>query len=295
MTDTVNMGVGSLASPGLIFCRSFRWIFEAEHFLSHFANKIRFDFTKKRIYLTIWQTVTATDDTACESWLKNFDNSAKFTVLDGCGHPLYEIDFSVLKVEKYTSGAFDYGSSDIATDELEISYCCLQRKCYYAPDFGPPPAPKVQVEMDKGVKIGVSSRGVKPREEKPEVSPIYPKMEPPKSYCLLEAGCYTVPATLDKKPTLEIEEIEVPRLNSKMYLPGRSRWQHLTIKFASYPLMMDSLRKSKEITIRQIVDGRVTEHIVIKGIETLSLAAVGTELHWKIAYTTATWNYNQNS
>jgi hypothetical protein len=59
--------------------------------------------------------------------------------------------------------------------------------------------------------------------------------------------------------------------------------------------MMDSLRKSKEITIRQIVDGRVTENIVIKGIETLSISAVGTELHWKIAYTAATWNYNQNS
>jgi hypothetical protein len=120
----MNMGLGKLASPEIIFPRAFRWTF---HPAGH--DETRWWFTKLKVdYKNKFIEINAYDDVKGEvhAWLNAMTTDAscreaQLRHYDGCGRTIYVIDFMGLEVQEHTV-TYDYGSSEVITHVLKISF-----------------------------------------------------------------------------------------------------------------------------------------------------------------------------
>lgn len=128
-----------IASPDTVFVRKFRWIVSADHFSETAVfRSVKVSCLKKQIELNAHEIIIKKDnqweDISIFHWLKHITPEEKltFTTYDGCGQPLYSCVYSGLELLG-ADMSFDYGSSDVSTLDIVLSYKEVERKCLYNP------------------------------------------------------------------------------------------------------------------------------------------------------------------
>lgn len=189
----INMGLGELGNPNIVFSRKFRWILESTNLPSHYVSDVSFDFVTKTVNLSYYDIIiNGKEGMHALQWAdglankKYFDETITFTALDGCGNHLYKLTFKDLTLVSHTAN-FNYESSDCSKTLLTVKYDIVHKQLIACPD-----------QFDRyswSFEIGG------------------------KEYPISWSG--------NKRPTLHIEETELNFLNGKTWTPGKAHWENL--------------------------------------------------------------------
>ncbi len=128
------MGIGAIGSHNTTISMNFRWLMSGYELPQDFMRKVKFDYFNKTIEFEyadssneknwmnglIWATKLA-KGTLRETYLD-------FTALDGCGFPLYKMNFDGIKLISHESGEFNYDSTEISTQKIKVSYQEMELK-----------------------------------------------------------------------------------------------------------------------------------------------------------------------
>lgn len=199
------MGLGPLASPSLTFVREFRWTIEGKYLKEHFVKNVKFDFKAKTVQLGIYEAVID-DEINGHEWIDRSHRQEKelvFTTYDGCGNSLYSYTLSVINIIGDEIN-FNYDSSDVATRIVTIKYDYIQRKC---------------LVTKKGEVKTVDLNKI------PEIKEYTWKMR-----CSDGTVSRSIKTT---RPTLQIDEVNICHMNTKMKLPGQACWEKLEVELNS--------------------------------------------------------------
>lgn len=247
----------ALSSPDLIFARSFRWNFKAAHLPEYFVRKVRIDHINKIICLEIYQAYGNEKDTPFQEWIKNWDDEATFTCYDGCGDELDETKFTGLKLIAHT-GDYDYASSDVATDDVIVSYETESRACSYL--------------RTKMPKIHVLPKG-------DEGKLIWKLLVDDEEYVVED----------QKRPNLVVEEIEIPYKNQTIWIPGRAKWESASFKIKTKD-PMDDLHKKDKCTLRLYIGEKLVEEWKVSDIMTNSIdRSEEGQVNWTIHFASVSY------
>jgi hypothetical protein len=191
-----NMGLGQLADPQLIFVRKFRWTMKSNILQEHFVKRVDFDFAKQIINMEVMEVVCQNaDDINVQQWLESplANDTLVFTTYDGCGNALYQYEMSGLQLLSDWA-SFDYCLSDESSRKVGLYYTELKRT--YFGQNQKTTVPKKAYKWKLRLSGGPS------------------------------ADLYDI--DMKDRPNLDIEETEINFLNSKMWIPGKAKWDKLT-------------------------------------------------------------------
>lgn len=121
--SSIDMGIGKIANPSLIFVRKFRWTLSAPGLCEYFMNTCKFDLKSRRLSFSFFEAMGDAEQyylANCE-WLKKPKGPLTFTTWDGCGSPLYEYKFNRPKVTGIWSD-FNYAISDVSLKNVDIRF-----------------------------------------------------------------------------------------------------------------------------------------------------------------------------
>lgn len=126
----INMGLGKLGDPSLVFVRKFRFLLKGNYLDKNFVNKVSVDYQNKTLsfsYYEVYEKISPfTTEIPIHKWGKLMEeNPTKeqltLTKYDGCGNELYKEVFSGLKVLGQKSDSA-YADSDASTRDFVLSY-----------------------------------------------------------------------------------------------------------------------------------------------------------------------------
>ena len=213
----------SMAAPPIgreyVFARKFRWILEAEGLPEFLAKSTEINHTKNggHINVVLYEAFGCKEAEETRQWIDSWYKETKpypwrefkIHAYDGCGQRLYTESFHGLQLnsENYD---YDYGNSDCAVRKLSFSY---RRRSRHEANQEP---------LEKRPKGEVT--GIKTDRKKPKwLFEIQPKeYEGPISFCF---DALDIP----KRPSLDFDEVELPFLNSRTWLPGQAHWNTIDI------------------------------------------------------------------
>jgi hypothetical protein len=117
-------------SPNIIIPRTFRWTLTNENYpdIHYWMKSIKTEYAGKRIIIEVFDDAKG----AVFSWIQALVDenknaaTATLTHLDGCGIPISLINFIGLKIADHST-AYDYGSSEILTHKVVITYNNVKR------------------------------------------------------------------------------------------------------------------------------------------------------------------------
>ncbi len=219
---TIPMGIGPIGKPDALFVRQFRFTLEAPGLSEQFVETVGFDFHAQKMHIGFRELSLPTASIGeLHAWLKRPVGPIRFVTYDGCGSPIYEKTFDGLTLLADTC-QFDYKSNDMVTRFVTVHYVNMTEQTHVHSGTG--------VVSPFTFDLPVISK--EPRRKKAD-----------KSWGLLAEGI-DHPVTVDCRPTLEVEETEVRRLNATMIVPGKHRWQpmKLTMHPAVYNRVREQLR-----------------------------------------------------
>jgi hypothetical protein len=185
-----------------IFCRQFRFTLEGFGLPRHFIKKAHLDLVKKELSFDVYQ-ICGEGGLPADKWLRNTtwaDGDLTLTTYDGCGEALYEVVMSQLILKEHTVD-FDYSTSAECCDHLRVGFGKFQKNYLYKPAKTWRKNCPNRTEWWLAVK---DDNGT-----------------------ILERQI-----SLDKRPNINIEEVEMNFLNSKTWVPGKASWDDFTIRMA---------------------------------------------------------------
>lgn len=124
--EKVNMGIGELGEPGLVFIRQFRFLIDSQHLSSAFNHSVHIDWSNKMIRLTVYE-VFKDGVIPVHQWADAMEKgeypneSFNLMTLDGCGNEIYKKRFTGLTIRN-RSNEFSYEKSDVSFHTMLISY-----------------------------------------------------------------------------------------------------------------------------------------------------------------------------
>ena len=190
-----NMGLGELGDPTTVFVRKFRWTLKGTRISEHFFKRVEFDFKHQQLVIACMEVVASdSTDIEIQKWLEsNLETEVlTFTTYDGCGVPLYEFKISGLKVLADNCD-FDYATSDVSERKALLQYNKLERTF-----------------LAKG-------------------DPRLPKKKHYTWTAQAAGDLRSVDVKVTNRPTLDIEETEINFLSAKMWVPGKQKWEEMTL------------------------------------------------------------------
>jgi hypothetical protein len=182
-----------------IFCRQFRFTLEGFGLPKHFIKKAHLDLVKKELSFDVYQ-ICGESGLPADKWLRNTtwaDGELTLTTYDGCGEPLYEVIMSQLILKEHTVD-FDYSTSAECCDHLRVGFSKFQKTYLYKP--------------------------VKSKKNWPGKSEWWLAIKDDNGTVLERQ------ISLDQRPNIDIEEVEMNFLNSKTWVPGKASWDDFTIR-----------------------------------------------------------------
>jgi hypothetical protein len=191
-----SMGVGKLADPSIIFLRRFRWTLSSDTLDRHVIKNLQFNFKSQTIEFEAYEFVE-NGKINIHDWLDSelWKETLQFTTYDGCGIPIYTYDISEIEVLSDTT-IFDYSVSNEVTRNLVIKYGQLNK-----------------------------TFNLKKSETKSDT--LYLKRY---NWTMSVNGGEAKSIKVSTRPTLEVEDTEINYLNSKMWIPGKSAWQSISVE-----------------------------------------------------------------
>lgn len=181
------MGMGILGDPGLIFARQFRVIFAPDGIPKEFIKDVSIDYFNKIINLSVYDVAYKDSGFHAFKWVddleKGINNHAKMTYYDGCGTALFEMDFYEIEVTEFKEDCLKSDSSDVSTPKLSLKYKNSEKRLVSNDNYFKN-SEKLQWELE------------------------FP-----------DGTTYNI--DLIKRPSIEIAETEIGRLNAKIHLPGK--------------------------------------------------------------------------
>lgn len=202
----MNMSMGQLGHPSTVFARKFRWTLEGENLPPSFVKNVSIDYNRCRVKFEYYDVATENGSFHALQWANSLrpTETLTFTTYDGCGNWLYRSVFSSLYITEHSSD-FDYNSSEISCQQITVGYAGIKNEyASYQPLEPIKPEPSTVKFCDKTTWSAVfKSAGTE--------------------------LCRTDCLTLNSRPQVDIEEVEINFLNSKAFLPGKAKWQPLKI------------------------------------------------------------------
>jgi hypothetical protein len=195
-----SMGIGVIGEPNIVFARKFRWTMEGQHLPSHFFKSVKLDHKNKKIEFEYYEIANQEEGFHALVWADELDKrqlpdeSLVFKTYDGCGHCLYEIEFFVLNLLSNLTD-FDYSTSEESVRQISVSYAYSQSKL-------------VSCKRAIGETIW--------------------KMDILVNY---DNKIENIPLNFVERPSLTVEETSIHHLNSKMFTPGKAKWNPVQIRF----------------------------------------------------------------
>lgn len=127
---TTNMQGHPVHSPNIIIPRTFRWTLTNENHadIHWWMKNIKTNFVDKEIIIEMFDDAKG----VVFNWLQALVNKDKdanaitLAHLDGCGDEISSINFLGLKIKNHIT-EYDYGSSEILTHKVTISYNRIDR------------------------------------------------------------------------------------------------------------------------------------------------------------------------
>ena len=231
------MGLGRLADPNLIFVRKFRWTLEGEGLPETWNTKVDIDFKKQELLIEMFEVVDTTkDDIDVHTWLAK-DLTKESLVLktyDGCGNELYQYEFKCLSMLEDKMG-FDYAVSDPSARKVRLQYNnCIRKRLYE--------------------KV----------EKHPTLVGEFKQDRPLKKKYLFTAQVETTDGWITHefvarplaRPNINIEEIETNFLGNKVWIPGKSTWEDMTL------VMEKDVGRQFISNLSAVKDGNVLLHLL---------------------------------
>jgi len=217
-----------------IFCRQFRFTLEGLGLPKHFIKKAHLDLVKKTLSFDVYQ-ICQEGGLPADKWLRNTtwaDGELTLTTYDGCGEPLYEIVMSQLVLEEHDVD-FDYSKSDECCDHLKVGFSKFRKNYLFKPQ--------------------------KPKKNFPGKSEWWLAIKDDNG-TLLERK-----VSLDKRPNIEIEEVEMNFMNAKTWVPGKASWDDFSVRMVKDDDIETLLHKNEgfDILLRN-EKGDVVERWTIK-------------------------------
>lgn len=191
--ETQPMGLGKLGDQSIVFVRKFRWTLAGANLDEHYVKNIKFDFVGKKLEIEAYEIV-ADNEINIHTWLESDLSKERlvFTTYDGCGTPLYSYVMSGIKLLSDTA-SFDYSSSAESTRLISVAYHEIRREFHLES--------KKPAIVKKRFDWRISIDNTTP-----------------------------VPVKVHARPKLHIEETEINFLNAKMWIPGKSQWEHISLE-----------------------------------------------------------------
>jgi len=126
----IDMGLGKLGNPSIVFPREFRFLLESKLLpdLHHFVKLVTLDYKSKTLYIEVLETYG--EENHCgkmDNWVREFLRNSEsneeltLTTYDGCGTALYKISFTDLSVDGHQMN-FSYDSSEVATQKIRFRF-----------------------------------------------------------------------------------------------------------------------------------------------------------------------------
>ena len=210
MSERQNMGLGPIGSRDITFARKFRWSLEAYSWedLQYWVQKPSIDFLNKRISLEVMLAFSKDHDSPVHEWMDKIINKLtrkntekiKLTLFDGCGSPLEQYGFYVNGATRQSMD-LDYSSSDVAVLKLELSFTKYTRRFCFG------------VECMNDITSLPAT-----------------KQHHWKMTCKYGEDIIEREITLDKRPSLDIDETPVSHMNATMFIPGRAIWEEIIVR-----------------------------------------------------------------
>lgn len=124
---TKNMGIGELGNPETVFPRQFRFVLNSDTLnIEYFVKNAEVSYTDQTLHVDLMEFIVKGMDCPVDAWIQDLlsgktKDNVTLTTLDGCGMPLYKIDFHEVKVAKHKL-PFDYASSEIVTHHVQLTF-----------------------------------------------------------------------------------------------------------------------------------------------------------------------------
>jgi hypothetical protein len=128
----IDMGFGDhpANNPKIILPRTFRWTLTSESHpeIRWWFQSLKTDYVNKQIILEIYDDTKGVVYDWLQAIVSNPSKEDKLTLThyDGCGAPLYLINFFGLKTTEHST-IYDYGKSEVLTHKIIISYKKIKR------------------------------------------------------------------------------------------------------------------------------------------------------------------------
>ena len=143
----IPMGLSDRIKKQVVWPRSFRFKLysEKEELVGELVKDVAVDFHKKILTVNLYDA-----DKKIHNWAQDLvygapdiEDSLKLTTYDGCGSPLYDLEFEKVKGVGHKC-KFDYSKSDVIYHTVYLSYETVNRTDHVdlsAPIEGAPPIP----------------------------------------------------------------------------------------------------------------------------------------------------------
>jgi hypothetical protein len=132
MTNNINMGIGEIGDPNLVFVRQFRFMIWGEHLSEAYNYSVHINWSKKQIRLATYE-VFLDGSIPIHDWADAMESgkypkeSLTFITLDGCGVELYRKVFTGLEIVE-RENKFDYSKSEVTMHEILLTYADCKNK-----------------------------------------------------------------------------------------------------------------------------------------------------------------------
>ena len=270
-----NMGTkdNPIFEPDMIFARKYRFALETENgsFPEWAVSKVEVKEVdksdhriKKEKRINVWaKEVFKNGECDIEKWLQRYQRSENtccektnfiLTTYDGCGSALYSETFEDIRLltEEYD---YNYDVSDVSEKKLGFSYSKKSRVCLL--DEKTSEVEKKEDVINYTVQLGY-----------------------------LEGNNGSVTEEIDvlgefERPSVDIEETELNYLNVRTWLPGKAKWQPVTmkVKYTDSKMITSLINRCDRIrmSIYVYVNGKRTENWIISPLKICKILHLDSE------------------
>jgi hypothetical protein len=123
-----DMGLGKMASPDMVFARTFRWTLQCKHFREEVVKSVKINHRNRELAVELYDMTFEGSEFQALKWLTQVlnqtphqDSDLLLTTYDGCGNPLYGMKFRGIYLLEHQMD-LDYEISEVITQKAVLGY-----------------------------------------------------------------------------------------------------------------------------------------------------------------------------